>query len=149
MSSTSHPSGWLYTWSLGIPVTSPHKDAAWRFVEWATSKGYIQTVGQKLGWAALPPGSRLSTYAIPQYQQAAKAFAKPTLQAIETADPQHPTVQPVPYIGVQFLDIPEFQDLGTRVSQQITAAIAGQESVKSALSTSQQYAKTVGQAYSR
>jgi sorbitol/mannitol transport system substrate-binding protein len=148
-SSTSRPSGWLYTWSLGIPVTSPNKDAAWRFVAWATSKGYIQTVGQKLGWASLPPGSRLSTYATPQYQQAAKAFAQPTLQAIETADPQHPTAQPVPYIGVQFLDIPEFQDLGTRVSQQITAAIAGQESVKSALSTSQQYAKTVGQAYSR
>jgi sorbitol/mannitol transport system substrate-binding protein len=147
--SSSRPSGWLYTWSLGIPVTSPHKDAAWRFISWATSKGYIQTVGQKLGWADLPPGSRLSTYTTPQYQQAAKAFAQPTLQAIQTADPQHPTAQPVPYVGAQFLDIPEFQDLGTRVSQQITAAIVGQESVKSALSTSQQYAKTVGQTYSK
>jgi len=105
--------------------------------------------GPEAGLGRPSPGSRLSTYAIPQYQQAAKAFAKPTLRAIETADPQHPTVQPVPYVGVQFLDIPEFQDLGTRVSQQITAAIAGQESVKSALSTSQQYAATVGQAYSR
>jgi sorbitol/mannitol transport system substrate-binding protein len=140
-------SGWLYTWSLGIPVTSPHKDAAWRFISWATSRTYIQLVGQKLGWSDLPPGSRLSTYSNPQYKRAAKAFAAPTLRAIESADQQHPTVQPVPYIGIQFLDIPEFQDLGTRVSQQMTAAIAGQESVHSALSTSQKYAQTTGSRY--
>lgn len=142
-------SGWLYTWSLGIPATSPHKDAAWRFISWATSRGYIQLVGQKLGWADLPPGSRLSTYSNPQYKQAAAAFAAPTLQAIESADPQHPTLQPVPYIGIQFLDIPEFQDLGTRVSQQVAAAIVGQESVHSALSTSQKYAQTIGGGYRR
>jgi sorbitol/mannitol transport system substrate-binding protein len=142
-------SGWLYTWSLGIPTTSPHKDAAWRFISWATSRAYIQLVGQKLGWADLPPGSRLSTYSNPQYKQAAAAFAAPTLQAIESADPQHPTIQPVPYIGIQFLDIPEFQDLGTRVSQQVAAAIVGQESVHSALSTSQKYAQTIGGGYRR
>ena len=140
-------SGWLYSWSLGIPATSPDKEAAWKFISWATSKGYIQLVGRKLGWANLPPGSRLSTYANPQYRKAAKAFAAPTLQAIQSADPQHPTVQPVPYTGVQFLDIPEFQDLGTRVSQQVSGAIAGLESVKSALSTSQGYAQTVGENY--
>jgi sorbitol/mannitol transport system substrate-binding protein len=140
-------SGWLYSWSLGVPVTSPNKQAAWRFISWATSKAYIRLVGSKLGWANLPPGSRLSTYAIPQYRQAAKAFAAQTLKSIESATPNHPGVQPVPYVGVQFLDIPEFQDLGTRVSQQITAAIAGQESVSSALSTSQSYAQTVGKEY--
>jgi sorbitol/mannitol transport system substrate-binding protein len=140
---TKH-SGWLYTWSLGIPKTSPAKKAAWEFISWATSKAYIKLVGRKLGWSNLPPGSRLSTYKIPQYEKAAKAFAQPTLYAIEHADPIHPTVRPVPYTGVQFLDIPEFQDLGTLVSQQITAAIAGQESVKSALATSQGYAKQVG-----
>ena len=142
-------SGWLYSWSLGIPITSPNKAAAWRFIAWATSKAYIRLVGEKLGWANLPPGSRLSTYKIPQYAKAAKAFAQPTLRAIEEADPEHPTVGSVPYTGVQFLDIPEFQDLGTRVSQQVTAAIAGQESVSSALSTSQKYAQTIGDAYRR
>ncbi len=140
-------SGWLYSWSLGIPTTSPDKQAAWTFMAWATSKAYIRLVGEKLGWANLPPGSRRSTYRIPQYEKAARAFATPSLQAIETADPDHPTVQPVPYTGIQFLDIPEFQDLGTRVSQQISAAIAGQESVKSALSTSQGYAQATGANY--
>ena len=42
------PSGWLYTWSLAIPATSSHKQAAWDFVAWMTSKSYIATVGSKL-----------------------------------------------------------------------------------------------------
>ncbi|MGW7001596.1 ABC transporter substrate-binding protein [Streptomyces sp. NPDC054933] len=140
-------SGWLYTWSLGIPKTSTHQQAAWQFMSWATSKDYIKLVGEKLGWSRVPPGSRNSTYQIPQYQKAAAAFAGPTLQAISSTDPAHSTVEPVPYTGVQFLDIPEFEDLGTRVSQQITAAIAGQQSVHAALAQSQQYAQTVGRTY--
>src|SRR5690606_7961902 len=83
---------------------------------------------EELGWARVPPGNRLSTYQIPEYQQASEAFGQVTLESLENADTQHPTVQPVPYTGVQFLAIPEFQDLGTRVSQQISAAIAGQKS---------------------
>ncbi len=140
-------SGWLYTWSLAIPKTSPRKDAAWKFMSWMTSKQYMQRVGTQLGWTSLPPGSRLSTYRIPQYQQAAAAFAPTVLNAIQTANPEHPTVAPVPYQGVQFLRIPEFQDLGTRVSQQLSAAIAGQKTVQQALDQSQEYASTVGESY--
>jgi sorbitol/mannitol transport system substrate-binding protein len=140
-------SGWLYSWSLAIPKTSAHPDAAWKFMSWMTSKQYMQRVGTQLGWTSLPPGSRLSTYAIPQYQQAAAAFAPTVVNAIRTANPQQPTVQPVPYQGVQFVRIPEFQDLGTRVSQQLSAAIAGRETVQEALEQSQQYASTVGESY--
>ena len=92
-----------------------------------TDKNYIKLVGEELGWERVPPGSRLSTYQIPQYQEVSKAYAQLTLDSIERATPLKPTVQPVPYTGVQFLAIPEFQDLGTRVSQQISAAIAGPE----------------------
>ncbi|HEX3815919.1 MAG TPA: sugar ABC transporter substrate-binding protein [Mycobacteriales bacterium] len=141
--------GWLYTWSLAIPKTSKHKDAAWQFMSWMTSKDYMKLVGQKLGWSHVPPGSRLSTYQLPQYKKIATAFAQPTLEAIESADPQHPTAEPVPYTGVQFVDIPEFQDLGTRVSQQISAIIAGQTSVRSAMKQSQEYAQTVGDTYAK
>jgi sorbitol/mannitol transport system substrate-binding protein len=142
-------SGWLYTWSLGIPTATANKSAAWKFVSWATSKPYIQLVGKKLGWPELPPGSRLSTYRIPQYRKAAKAFAQPTLYAIEHADQSKATVQPVPYTGIQFLDIPEFQDLGTRVGQQFTAAIAGQQPVADSIDQAQKYAQTVGETYAK
>jgi sorbitol/mannitol transport system substrate-binding protein len=140
-------SGWLYTWSLGIPKSSDKKDAAWKFISWMTSKAYIKLVGETLSWARVPPGSRLSTYQIPQYKEASAAFGQLTLDSIQGADPLHPTVLRVPYTGVQFLAIPEFQDLGTRVSQQISAAIAGQKSVADALKQSQKYAEVVGRTY--
>ncbi|MCV7284580.1 sugar ABC transporter substrate-binding protein [Mycolicibacterium wolinskyi] len=140
-------SGWLYTWSLGIPVSSDKKDAAWKFISWMTDKNYIKLVGEELGWARVPPGSRLSTYEIPEYKDVSQAFGQVTLDSINGADPLKPTVEPVPYTGVQFLAIPEFQDLGTRVSQQINAAIAGQKSVREALEQSQQYAEVVGRSY--
>ena len=140
-------SGWLYSWSLGIPKSSKNQEAAWKFISWMTSKQYLQMVGQELGWERVPPGSRMSTYQIPEYKQASAAYGPLTLESIENADPLKPTVQPVPYTGIQFLAIPEFQDLGTRVSQQISAAIAGQKSVKDALEQSQKYAEVVGKTY--
>jgi sorbitol/mannitol transport system substrate-binding protein len=143
---TQH-SGWLYAWSLAIPKVSEHKDAAWQFMSWMTSKDYMHLVGTKLGWSHVPPGSRASTYQIPEYRQAAAPYLQPTLDAMENADQAHPTLMPVPYTGIQFLAIPEFQDLGTRVSQQISAAIAGRESVRDALEQSQKYAQTVGDTY--
>jgi polyol transport system substrate-binding protein len=139
--------GWLYTWALGIPKSSDKPDAAWRFISWMTDQNYIKLVGNELGWARVPPGSRLSTYEVPEYKEAAAAFGDVTLESIEGADPLKPTVAPVPYTGVQFLAIPEFQDLGTRVSQQISAAIAGQKSVDDALEQSQKYAEVVGRSY--
>ena len=139
--------GWLYTWSLGIPKSSKKPDAAWKFISWMTSKDYIKLVGNELGWERVPPGSRLSTYQIPQYRDISAAYGPITLDSINHADSAHPTVQPVPYTGVQFLAIPEFQDLGTRVSQQMSAAIAGQKSVADALKQSQKYAEVVGKTY--
>jgi sorbitol/mannitol transport system substrate-binding protein len=137
-------SGWLYTWALGIPKAAKNPDAAWKFISWMTSKDYMKLVGEKLGWARVPPGSRTSTYTdLPQYEAISKSYGPLTLQSITNASPNKPTVQPVPYTGVQFVGIPEFQDLGTRVSQQISAAIAGQQSVDAAMDQSQKYAEVV------
>ncbi len=143
---TAH-SGWLYSWSLAIPKISQHTDAAWQFMSWMTSKDYMHLVGNKLGWSHVPPGSRASTYQIPEYRKAAAPYLQPTLDAMNNADEQRPTAVPVPYTGIQFVAIPEFQDLGTRVSQQVSAAIAGQVSVAEALEQSQKYAQTVGDTY--
>lgn len=139
--------GWLYTWSLGIPTKSEHPNDAWKFIAWMTDKEYIAHVAEELGPSHVPPGSRLSTYQLPAYQKISGPFGQQTLNAMLAADPEHPTVEPVPYTGIQFLAIPEFQDLGTRVSQQISAAIAGQTSVHDALEQSQKYAEVVGKTY--
>ncbi|MDT4945397.1 MAG: polyol transport system substrate-binding protein [Pseudonocardiales bacterium] len=140
-------SGWLWAWALSIEGSSKHQDAAWQFMKWATSKDYINYDAQKNGWAAVPPGTRVSTYQNPNYQKAASAFAALTLQSIQSVDVNHPGVDPQPYSGIQYVGIPEFADLGTKVSQEITAAIAGQESVSSALQKSQGYAQQVAQSY--
>ena len=130
-------SGWLWTWSLGIPQGVADSGAAWKFVSWATSKQYDQLVASKYGWAAVPPGTRTSLYNTPQYQSAAKAFAGITLASIDGTDPEHPTLNPVPYVGIQYVDIPQFESLGVTVGQQIAGAIAGTESVSQALQAGQ------------
>src|SRR5579859_2882919 len=131
-------SGWLWTWALGIPKGVANGSAAWKFASWATSKQYDALVAHKYGWAAVPPGTRTSLYHNPSYRSAAKAFAPITLASIDGTDPLHPTVNPVPYVGIQYVDIPQFETLGVQVGQQIAGAIAGTESVAQALKTSQQ-----------
>ena len=116
---------WLWAWSLAVPAGSQKADAAQKFISWATSKAYLDLVASKEGWANVPPGTRTSLYDNPEYQAAAP-FAKMTLDSINSADPTKPTVKPVPYIGVQFVAIPEFQGLGTTVGQLFSAALAGQ-----------------------
>ena len=133
-------SNWLWAWSLAIPASSKKVEAAKKFVAWATSKAYLELVAAKEGWANVPPGTRTSLYENPEYQKAAP-FAKMTLDSINAADPTHPTVKPVPYTGVQFVAIPEFQGLGTTVGQQFSAALAGQVDVDRALASAQQAAQ--------
>ncbi len=128
---------WLWAWSLAIPAGSQKQDAAEKFIAWATGKGYLELVASKEGWANVPPGTRKSLYANPKYQEAAP-FAKMTLDSINAADPTHPTVKPVPYVGVQFVAIPEFQGIGTAVGQQFSAALAGTETPEQALQNAQQ-----------
>ncbi|WP_235012047.1 ABC transporter substrate-binding protein [Caballeronia catudaia] len=129
---TPKGSHWLWSWSLAIPKTSKQQEAAKKFAAWATSKEYIEMVGKDEGWASVPPGTRKSTYARPEYKQAAP-FGDFVLKAIETADPNDATLKKVPYSGVQFVGIPEFQSFGTVVGQSIAGVVAGQTSVDNAL----------------
>ena len=91
----------------------------------------------------MPSGARKSTYDQAGYKEYAKGFAAITLDSIEKADPSKPTIKPVPYTGVQFVQIPEFQDLGTRVSQEFASAIAGQQSADDAIKKASDYANQV------
>jgi sorbitol/mannitol transport system substrate-binding protein len=130
-------SHWLWSWSLGVEASSKNQDAAFKFLTWATSKDYIKLVAAKNGWASVPPGTRISTYKNPAYKKAAGAFENIVLNSMLTADPTHSTLHKVPYTGVQFVGIPEFQNIGTLVTQNLAGALAGSTSVDSALTTSQ------------
>ncbi len=132
-------SNWLWAWNLAIPASSKKGDAAQAFISWATSKDYLDLVAKEEGWANVPPGTRSSLYANAEYRKAAP-FADLTLKSIQAADPQHPTVQPVPYTGVQFVAIPEFQGIGTAVGQTFSAALAGQMTADQALQSAQSIA---------
>ncbi len=140
-------SGWLWTWSWGIEQASEKKDAAWEFISWASSKEYEELVGRELGWAQVPSGKRASTYTNPDYLAESAAFAEPTLAAIESADPNNPGTQPRPAPGIQFIGIPEFPDLGTQVSQDVSSAIAGRMTVDEALARGQELADDVASRY--
>lgn len=126
---------WLWAWSLAIPAGSQKVEAAKKFINWATSKDYLALVASKEGWANVPPGTRTSLYENPEYAKV--PFAQMTLDSINSADPTNPTIDPVPYVGIQFVAIPEFQGIATAVGQQFSAALAGQVSADAALRNAQ------------
>lgn len=128
-------SNWLWAWALAVPAGTQKEAAAKQFIEWATSKDYIELVAAKEGWANVPPGTRTSLYENENYKDV--PFAKMTLDSILSADPNNPTVDPVPYVGIQFAAIPEFAGIATEVSQQFSAVYAGQQSIDDALAKAQ------------
>jgi sorbitol/mannitol transport system substrate-binding protein len=126
---------WLWAWTLAIPAGSQKVESAKKFIAWATSKEYLELVASKDGWANVPPGTRKSLYTNPEYAKV--PFAQITLDSINSADPTNPTVDKVPYVGVQFVAIPEFQGIATAVGQQFSAALAGTVTADQALKNAQ------------
>ena len=141
---TEKGSNWLFTWALAVPQSSKNQEAAKTFVDWATSKDYIQTVAADKGWLAVPPGTRQSTYASEEYVEAAP-FAPLVETAIKSASPNDSSAQEVPYTGVQFVTIPQFQAIGTRVGQLMAAMLSGQSSVDEALQQGQTFTDRIMQ----
>ncbi|SHE74465.1 sorbitol-binding protein /mannitol-binding protein [Ruegeria intermedia] len=128
---------WLWAWALAIPAGTQKEDAAKQFIEWATSKDYIELVAENEGWANVPPGARQSLYDNPNYKDI--PFAQMTLKSILAADPENCCVKPTPYTGIQFVAIPEFAGIATQVSQEFSAVYAGQQSVDEALAKAQAF----------
>jgi sorbitol/mannitol transport system substrate-binding protein len=135
-SATEKGANWLWAWALGIPAGTKNTEAAQKFITWATSKEYVNLVGKEKGWAAVPTGTRKSTYANPEFIKAA-VFAEAEKKAIDSANPNDSTLPKSPYVGVQFAAIPEFQAIGIAVGQQMSAALAGKSTVDAALKASQ------------
>jgi sorbitol/mannitol transport system substrate-binding protein len=132
---TPNGSHWLWSWTFAIPKAAKQAEAAEKFAVWATSKDYIKLVAEDIGWSGVPPGTRKSTYDNSEYQKS--PFAAATLQAMQSADPTNPCIKPVPYTGIQFVLIPEFQSFGTVVGQNISGALADKLTVEQALKDSQ------------
>ncbi len=135
---TARGSHWLWAWALAIPADIGRRQAALArsFIAWATSRAYVQLVGQRFGWGRVPSGTRRSTYADPRFQAAAP-WAQLELQAIESSDPRDATLPESPYTGVQFVEIPHFPGIGDQVGRQISRAVRGRISVEKALTAAQ------------
>ncbi|HYN65412.1 MAG TPA: sugar ABC transporter substrate-binding protein [Ornithinibacter sp.] len=140
-------SGWLWSWNLAVPASTKNQDAAIKFVKWATSKEYHKLVGEKIGWSNVPPGARTSTYEIPEYKEAAAAFAPITLDVMSSVNPKQPGVNPQSWVGIQYVSIPEFQDVGNQCAQLVADYIANRTSVDDALAKCQDIAQKGGDAH--
>jgi sorbitol/mannitol transport system substrate-binding protein len=128
--------GWLWSWALAIPRTSKKPGLAWRYVAWATGPHYVEEAGPRIagGWAAIPPGTRRSTYEIAAYRRAARAFAEPTLAAIESAPIEDPgTTRRPGNPGIQYVGVPQFQDVGNQCTEQFAEVIRGRSRIGPAL----------------
>ncbi len=134
-------SNWLWAWALAVPAGTQQEAQAKQFIEWATSTDYIELVAANEGWANVPPGARTSLYENPEYLKV--PFAQMTLDSILSADPANSTVEPSPYVGIQFAAIPEFAGMASEVSQEFSAAYAGQQTVEEALAKAQDIANEV------
>jgi|TARA_B110000438_G_scaffold84566_1_gene84153 sorbitol/mannitol transport system substrate-binding protein len=135
---TCQGSGWAWTWAMGIPKTSNKVEAAKKYIYWATSKEYNDMVKEKDGQKYVLPGTRTSTYT-QEYIDSAE-FVKLTLDGINDADITNPSINEVPYVGISFLFMPDFQGFAGRIANEISAAQVGDKTVEEALEAAQQIA---------
>jgi sorbitol/mannitol transport system substrate-binding protein len=140
VASTPKGSHWLWTWALAVPASSRKAAVAQAFIEWATSRPYIQLVARSEGWGAVPSGTRQSTYAEPAFLKA-NPHANIEREAIATANPLDATLPKSPYVGIQFAVIPEFQGMGTAVGQLVATLLHNQGDVDSTLGKAQALAE--------
>jgi sorbitol/mannitol transport system substrate-binding protein len=130
---TDRGAAWLWSWSLAVPQSSGQRAAAQDFITWATSRAYVRTVARRYGWVAVPPGTRKSTYASADYRSVAPfhAAVHAALTGTAAQAPQHP------YVGIQYVGIPEFPAIGGQVAAELARVLTGQQTVPQALERSQ------------
>ncbi len=129
---------WLWNWAMGINPKSSDakKKAAFQYILWATSKDYVKLSLQiDPSGASTPPASRASTYELPQY--ASLPYAKITLETLKNMDFNNPTLNPVPYHGLQYIAIPEFADIGTKMTQDLADYVVDKMTLNQALEDTQ------------
>lgn len=131
---------YLWSWALAIPVSSKAKDAAQKFIMWATSPEYIQLVAERRGWDQVPAGTRKSLYKNPEYLKAAP-FAEMTYKMIMAAQIRDMCQEPVPYYGNSYIALPEFAGIGNFITQEWAAVMSGDKTVDQAVQVAQEFAE--------
>lgn len=133
-------SHYLWSWALAIPASSKQKDAAQKFIMWATSPEYIQLVADSRGWEQVPAGTRKSLYKNPKYLEAAP-FAQMTYDMIMEAVIKDMAQDPVPYVGNSFICLPEFAGIGNYITQEWAAVMSGDKTVDEATKAANEFAE--------
>ena len=125
---------WLWNWSMGInPKSSDDKKTAvFDFMLWATSKEFVKlTTEIDPTGSSTPPASRSSTYMLDAYKDA--PYAAATLKTLESTDFTKPTLEPVPYVGLQYVAMPEFADWGTKMTEYLAAYVTDKMTLDEAI----------------
>jgi sorbitol/mannitol transport system substrate-binding protein len=141
----SKPSQWFWTWTWAIPNSAKNKEAALAFIKWVTGPDYLPFAVPLKGWGKMPGPARQPMYEPGSlYEQFAKPFMSVLQKTLATVDGVNGThYADTPYRGNQYVQIPEFQDLGNKCTQEFAGAVVNQQSVSDALAKCQQYAEDV------
>lgn len=139
------PSAWFWTWAWAVPASANNKDAALAFIKWVTGPDYIPYAAPIKGWGNMPGPARNSQYEPGSaYSEFAAPFMGVLQKTLATVDGVNGThYDDTPYTGNQYVQIPEFQDLGNRCTQEFSGAVVGQQTADEAIAKCQQYAEDV------
>jgi sorbitol/mannitol transport system substrate-binding protein len=123
-------------WGIALTSSSKHKDDAFEFMKWVTSKDYVKLVGESKGWLSVPTGARESTYKTPEYRELAP-YSDLVLESLQTVEFEHPAVGDTPYVGNTLPNIPEWSGLGEKLGQLLADYISSDTSTDEALKQAQ------------
>jgi sorbitol/mannitol transport system substrate-binding protein len=140
IANTVRGSNWLWAWSFAISTYSKNKDAAQKFITWATSKEYIALLSKNMSYKAIPQGTRISTYTNDSYQDV-MPYSHIILRSMTDASKQSNKDDDKPYKGIQFVEISEFPSIANHVGLLISDVIQGKTSTDNALKKAQKYTK--------
>ncbi|AEV30133.1 ABC-type sugar transport system, periplasmic component [Sphaerochaeta pleomorpha str. Grapes] len=129
---------WLWNWTMCINpnITAERKQAAFDFILWATSKDYVAlTLKEDPSCGTTPSANRYSTYKLSAYAKA--PYAAITLKTLQNLDFTKPTLNPAPYVGLQYMAIPEFADIGTAMTEYLADYVVNKTSLDEAIRKTQ------------
>lgn len=126
--------GWLWSWDMGInpKTTAAKKQAVFDYIIWATSPEYAKLAYSEDNTGSTTPcAARASTYAMAGYKDL--SYASATLKSLTDADVNNPCVNKTPYIGLQYIAMPEFADLGDKMTQNVASFVTGKMTLDDAI----------------